>query len=358
MAVVPWQCMSDPGEMPRTKRPTRSWRRAIHGLPWVGALAAAVGVFSIAALAAVGGEPRVLGRAAGSDFRDMHLAAGAVIDARAATFFAGPTNRYPIALGGGAGICFAGGTVIGRYDRAAGWTAMHDLNNAALAFENVGATIDGLRADNVTDGIRPRPGGRFSIANVWLSYVRDDCIENDHLEGGTVRDAFLDGCYVAFSARPSPSKVRRGLDGSGNTWIIRDSLVRLAAMPGPRKGAAGDRGHGGFFKWHKWDHPRESRSPGLALHGNVFLAETRPSERADRLGIPPGRLVGCADNVIVWLGAGEFPGRLPSDCFRVTTDRRVWDDAVAAWRRRHGAEQADGLAAPLVGRPACGLAPR
>jgi hypothetical protein len=212
---------------------------------------------------------------------------------------------------------------------------MHgDSNNAGLAFENAALTVDGLRVDNVTDGVRPRDGGDFTIRNVWLSYVRDDCIENDHLHGGLVEDSLFDGCFVGFSARPSPPIIASGYDGAANVWTIRRSLVRLEAMPGPPGTSADGRGHGGFFKWHLWDDPARSLSPRLALHDNVFLVERAGNLPEDRMGVPPGKLASCSNNVVVWLGSGEYPAALPA-CFTLSRDRAVWDAAVADWHRRH-----------------------
>src|SRR5262249_34905058 len=101
-----------------------------------------------------------------------------------ATFLAGPSNLYPVDVEGGTDVLFTGGYVAGQYDRSWTWTQMHDLNNAAMAFDNAGFTVDGLRADNVEDGVRPRKGDNFTIRNTHLSYVRDDCVENDHVQGG------------------------------------------------------------------------------------------------------------------------------------------------------------------------------
>ena len=211
---------------------------------------------------------------------------------------------------------------------------MHDLNNAALAFNNSGFTVDGLRADNVTDGIRPRKGGSFTIRNVHLSYVRDDCIENDHLQDGLVDDSLLDGCFNAFSARPSAAIIDSGFDGADKVWTIQNSLIRVQAMTGPRSPSPDNLGYNAFFKWHLWDNPAASLSPKLALHNNVFMAERVGQTGADRMGIPPGKLESCSNNIMVWLGSGAFPAPLPS-CFTVTTDRAVWDNAVAAWLARH-----------------------
>jgi hypothetical protein len=268
-------------------------------------------------------------------YRNDTLAPATRLDARGATFVGWPGRDHLINLNGGAGVCVAGGTVRGQFDRSWSWDQMHGFNEAGVAFMNARTTVDGVRIDNMTDGIRPRDGDDFTIRNAWLSYVRDDCVENDHLQGGLVDDVLFDGCYVGFSARPSPSNVDAGFDGSGKIWTIQNSLVRLEPMPGPREGGGSDgMGHGGFFKWHSWNDPTASLSPKLALHGNVFMAEQVGEVGADRMGTPPGQVLDCANNVMVWLGRGSFPGTLPS-CFTITTDRAVWDAAVADWRRRH-----------------------
>jgi hypothetical protein len=228
-------------------------------------------------------------------------------------------------LRGGGEVCLAGGTVAGQYDRTLTWEAMHDLNNAGLRFENDGFTVDGLRVDDVADGIRP-VGRDFTVRAVWLSWVRDDCVEDDHLHGGLIEDSLFDGCYVGVSERPSPGILDGGADGRQEVLTIHGTLVRLQPMPGPDGGSSSSSGHGQFFKWHE-------RASALALHDNVFLAEQVGQGGAETMGIPDG-LVSCAGNVVVWLGEGDYPAPLPS-CFTVTRDRAVWDAAVADWHRRH-----------------------
>src|SRR5262245_35528329 len=120
---------------------SRRWRRVARVL--------AIAALGGAAVAAAGGPVLpVTGRYIKS-YRNKSLDAGTVVDARSALFVASPDNRYPITLGGGEGGCFAGGSVLGRYDRTWGWERMHDLNNAGLAFENARFTVDGVRIDNV-----------------------------------------------------------------------------------------------------------------------------------------------------------------------------------------------------------------
>jgi hypothetical protein len=259
------------------------------------------------------------------EYRDRSMAPGERIDARAAAFIGSSSNRYPINLGGGSGACIAGGRVTGSYDRNASWDAMHDVNNAAIRMENDVFLVDGLRVDNVTDGIRP-VGGPFTIRQVWLSYIRDDCVENDHVQSGVIEDSLFDGCYVAVAERPSSNIISDGYDGRGGLLTIRRSLLRLEPMPHPRGGDASERGHGQFFKWH-------DLSTDLALHDNVFLAEQVGQSGGDAMGMPD-TLTGCSNNVMVWLGPGSYPAPLPS-CFTVTKDRAVWDRAVADWKQRH-----------------------
>jgi len=254
-------------------------------------------------------------------YSNRKLAPHTRIDARGATFIASPDNHYPISIDGGGGVCVAGGAIRGDYDRSLDWQTMHDMNNAGVSFANP-ATVDGVRIDNVTDGIRPRGTGPFTIREVHLSYLRDDCVENDHLEGGLIEDSLFDGCYVAISERPSPSE---NVNGSHDVLTIRGSLIRLQPMPGPRDGTPSELGNGEFFKW-------SDQATKLALVDNIFMAEKTSQGGPDTMGVP--NLGDCAHNVMVWLGRGNYPTKLPA-CFTVTSDRSVWDNAVADWVRRH-----------------------
>ena len=110
-----------------------------------------------------------------------------------------------------------------------------------------------------------------------LSFIHDDCIENDQLYTGVVEDSLLDGCYVAFSARPSSGD---SVDGHENTETFRDNVVRLQPMPTVYKGRAP--GNGGFFKWDDKAH----RAPRLVVQDNVFRVDQRPNHQT--LGLPDG----------------------------------------------------------------------
>jgi hypothetical protein len=218
--------------------------------------------------------------------------------------------------------------VTGTYPDTTSWSVFH--STGAFNVANPDSVVEAVRIHDYGDGIRLREGAtRWTVRGVDESYLHDDCVENDNLSSGTVTDSLLDGCYVAFSARPDASDTTS--DGRGRTVTVDGSLVRLQPMPTVYKGPAP--GTGGFFKWDD----TTGRSPALALHDNVFRADQLPNHGS--LGLPDGYPVSCSGNVIVWLGAGPFPAaaswsaKCPDTV--IVTDRAYWDAAVAGWRAHH-----------------------
>ena len=242
------------------------------------------------------------------------------VDATTATWTG--ITPYPVYFDSGADSCWNGGSVKGTFGVSTTWNVFH--GNAGMGVIGPGVTIDHLRVFNYGDGIRIRDNGdNFLIKDAYLSYIHDDCVQNDKLLTGTVTDSYLDGCYVAFSARRTSGTT---FDGSLNTWTISDSLVRLGAMPTVYSGDAA--GHGGFFKWDDND----PVSPKLNISNTIFRADQDTNHQD--LNLPNGYDVTCSNNTMVWLGAGAFPGSLPA-CFTVTTDRSVWDTAAQNWDLAH-----------------------
>jgi len=236
--------------------------------------------------------------------------------------------------------CWTGGLIKGAWDENGfGVKRLNDRRRVTWEYpyhHSAGMTLemDNFLVENVTiinhgDGIKSNGDGN-TIDGAYLADIHDDCIENDRLGNLLVTDSFLDGCYVAFSARAH----KAGYDGSENLFEIKNSLVRLEPQPTvykPQKYGPGP-GHGIFFKWNS------SRQLGikLSVHNSIFLATQLP-RHGRGLGVEDvGNLESCSNNVIVWTGAGVFPnrGNLPS-CFRVTTDFSEWTEAVSAWRARH-----------------------
>ena len=241
--------------------------------------------------------------------------AGSTVDLTRASWI--HVDEWPVDVRGGSGMCLLGGGVFGMFPASASWDELHSTGAVLVSGPEV--IVDSPRVNNYGDGIRVRDDSDgFEIRDAHLSYIRDDCVENDRLFGGEVTDSLLDGCYVAFSARPKSSDSES--DGRGRTMSVTNSLVRLEPMPTVYKGDVP--GHGGFFKWAK-----DGRGPALELHNNVFRVDQDANHTG--LGVPP-ELGACSNNVVVWLGVGPYPDPLPA-CFTVTTDASVWDDAIEKW---------------------------
>jgi hypothetical protein len=188
-------------------------------------------------------------------------------------------------------------------------------------------TIDGIRIHSTWDSVRPGQNApNFVVQNVWVSRSRDDCIENDNANTGVIRDSLFDGCYVFYS---SSQKV--------STVTIEHTLARLQPLPGAHcESGCHQPGHKGWFKGGP---PNR-----ITLHNNIFMQEQKGNVALRNGGIPTvkddGRtptmeIVACSNNVMVWLGAGEYPYYLDPRCFTVTKDRSVWDKARINWINCH-----------------------
>lgn len=276
----------------------------------------------------------------------FNLPDGARFDARGATFYGqtdpvlsdGSIIDYPVDLRSdfANSYCWAGGVVHFTNDYDITWTQSKHPNNAAFNTRAGTVIWDGVRVHNAHDAFRPdrNVNGWWEIRNSWVSYNRDDCIENDYFASGLVDDSLFDGCYVFLSSRNGLTDVPL------NTVTVQSSLVRMQKMPGPYGHPDPSvMGFGMIFKY-------QGDSPELVLRNNIFLIEGCGSTRynADACGhteyigfFPDTKLGECTGNVIVWLGEGEFPGDIPDDpaCVTVTKDRTVWDAARAKWLAEH-----------------------
>ena len=262
-------------------------------------------------------------------------------DARGGTFTSSPADTlYPIDIAkysAPADLCFVGGTVIGQQSRDLTWDEVKDdYSGSGLRIGgNRPYVVDGLRVDNVADGIRPRgtedlypkDGDGFTIRNTYLTYIRDDCVENDDIAGGVIFDSLFDGCYTGISERPSSGNEQENHPAPpGETLVLNHVLLRLQALPGVRKSHDPSvLGHGQLFKWSD-----VANTP--VVRNSIFLVDTVPSTDS-YFPFPPGT---TTSNVTIVWGADEpFEWDVPPGT-SVTTDRSVWTDARQEWLDRHG----------------------
>src|SRR6266540_3693392 len=256
-------------------------------------------------------------------------AAGTTYDARGAAFVSYPYKTlYPFSLGkktAPARLCALGGIVTGQQPPDLTWDQMktqYDGDGLRIAGNNWYA-VDGLRVDNLEDGVAPRgtenlypeDGDGFTMRNIYLRYIRDDCVENDDIAGGVISDSLFDGCYTGISEKPSDGSPQLAFPApAGETLQLDHVLLRLQAMPGPRgTNDPSILGHGQLFKW-------SDVSNSLVIRDSVFLVEGTPNSTS-YFPFPAGTLT---DNVtLVWLGPGSFTWSVPAGT-TVTTDRAVW----------------------------------
>jgi hypothetical protein len=201
----------------------------------------------------------------------------------------------------------------------------------ALRLEGEGSmVIDGFRAHNVEDGVSPRGNSqaRFYIHDVHLSYIRDDCIENDTLVPSYIEDSLFDGCFVGVSERnPNPP------DAVIETTILDGVLMRLERMPydldatgdPPAAGSIIDgTGHGQLFKW-------SAQANRLHIKNSIFFVPGLSVNGTASMTFPAGTT--ATNSTLVWLGSGPYT--VPAG-MTVSTDINVWNNARNAWLTAHG----------------------
>ena len=256
-----------------------------------------------------------------SPFDNTSMASNTGIDATTASW-TGTDNRT-VRYAGGSNVCWSGGRITGLFPDGTSWDAYHDAYS--MVIRNSPATvIEGVRIHNYGDGPNFDATGSdgWIVRGNHLSYIHDDCVSNDFGNTGLVDDNLMDGCYNGYSSRSYAGAP----DNHTKVVTFRNNLMRLQDMP---TGYAAP-GHGKF-----WKLDRNGIDPRLALHDNIFRVDTPGNCCGGIYLIPPAAyLAACSNNIIVWLGAGEFPEPVPS-CFTVTRDKSVWDNAVANWKARH-----------------------
>ena len=257
-----------------------------------------------------------------AEYSDLALADNARVDATTAQFLTGTT--HPVIVGGGSGGCFHGGEILGQLPPSTDWNTMHDTY--AFRTEGIpGFEIEDSRVFDYGDAISLNGNTTaWVMRRVHFKYMRDDCVQNDWLNSGMIDSSFFEGCSTGISVRPASTTSPP--DGSSNVLVIKNSLFSLQDMDQGYQVP----GHGGFFKW-------SPTGPMVALYGNVFRADSPSDLGTHTLGPPAGKLADCADNVMIWLGAGPFPETLPS-CYTLLTGAAgldYWNNGVATWNARH-----------------------
>src|SRR5205809_656955 len=161
-----------------------------------------------------------------SPYQNTSLTSGTKIDATAAQWLLNTPDVWGY-MGSSSNLCWHSGQILGTIppstpyeDNLNGYHLMYgvDVHGASPLVE--GLTIftggDGITFDAAEDA-------NWTVRDVHMTYIRDDCIENDFLNSGLVDRSFFDGCYDFMSARAYGGGAG---DGSANTVTVEDSLIR------------------------------------------------------------------------------------------------------------------------------------
>ena len=270
-----------------------------------------------------------------AEYLNQALLPNTKIDASQAQFETG--TLYPFRVSG-SNLCLHGGQVLGAWEPATPWRFMY-TTYGILVDSGANVTVENVWIYNYGNGVSFQQNApNWTVRSSYFAYGRDGCVENDFQNNGTVDDVLMD-CYDPFA-----SSGGYAVDGSANLFTVKNSLIHAEPMDGVYSGPVP--GTTGIFEW-------ASSSPRIALYDNVFRADQNSNERY--LAPPPGKLFDCANNVMIWLGAGPFPEPLPAtfngkSCFTLLTGQAgvdYWNRAVAQWKATHPTALRD-IAPPVV----------
>jgi hypothetical protein len=271
-------------------------------------------------------------------------------DAAGSVWWPDPST-YPINVEGGTRVCWLGGAVVGSIGPGTTWEVAHDDNQPCLRLVASGwMVIDGLRCDNTGDGLRPREtvtGAQnvaMTIRGTYLTRIHDDCLENDGVIGGVLRDNLWNGCNTGISERPSEGQGAFA-QPAGESLVLDHMLIGLRRSPHEEGW-----GENALFKW-------SGSANKLVIRCSILKVDDVSLNGPQAMEVP-GRVDDRAcprrPSTLVWLGGGRYPAPIPAG-MRVSSRLSVWTSAVARWQGMHGLGQpsraVDELpsAAPLEG---------
>lgn len=229
-------------------------------------------------------------------------------------------NRYPFAIEHSPGVAIDGGLFAGEAPQASDWLHTY-CNSAAVRLEqSPEASVREMRIRRVWDGIRIGEGtGQFRIARVWMSEVRDDCIENDFLMAGRIRNSLFDGCFSGISVAPVNETKKRS--------VVRLSKVLMRMKEYPYRG---ELRHTMPIK------VKESGGARFEIYDSIFALETEKLIGQKNSQIMWDSISKCKNNKLLWLGTGDLPEFFEDapSCFQVVSGpeaRSIWELERQLW---------------------------
>jgi hypothetical protein len=254
--------------------------------------------------------------------------------------------------GTGKNVVWLGGVIKGFIPQSYTWEAAHSFGGAGIRMGGAGPVEwRRVRIHNVEDGVKPLeyPLPLFSQQGSWLlrdSYmtaIRDDAIENDHFQPGTVENCLFDGVHSFISEQHQTGGAVHQMGPAESTNIyIRKVYVRLYPTNSPSNPNPPDNykpGGGLWFKWHE-DGGATPAHHNLRVSDSVFAIGTEPRRGWSNLEIPPEVIWEGNNNFILWLGDNDadYQGPRPSGVNYLygQAARDKWVAVRDQWLTEHG----------------------
>ncbi len=239
-------------------------------------------------------------------------------------------------------ISFIGGVIEGTQPLESSWQESKAANGGGITLNALNSVIDGVRMHNLHDPIVPLEGNAFTLKNSWISFSRDDAIENDGFASGWVEDCLFEDTYCFYSARNTRPDSRKQAEAPGggkdSVVVFRDNLIGLGNLPGANSMATelGETYHNTPGLGHFWKQS-DPRNPNIELVNNIFyIPKPHPAQNPHRYSVVPQGLVHAEGNIVVWMGEGVYP--FPHPGFKVISGpegQAFWEQARADWIARH-----------------------
>jgi hypothetical protein len=237
--------------------------------------------------------------------------------------------------GGAENVTWRGGVIAGSIPPSWSWRKTHDFGGAGIFIHNRGPVEwQYIRIHNVEDGIKFREEPEYSNTGSWklrdcyFTAIRDDAIENDRFEPGTVQDCLFDGVYVFISEQDETVGSNNPIGpNEDHTIYINRVYARLY----------GTNGTDGPGKWFKLlgDVPHHK----LAISNSVFAIGSEPRLGWSDETIPAEVSWLGGNNFILWLGIpGAYGGPKPAGVtfLEGVAAKEKWTSVRNKWLTDHG----------------------
>lgn len=224
-----------------------------------------------------------------------------------------------------------GGRIAGIVPMTSEWNATYCGSACGYRISNSpGAEVRNVRIDRSWDALRVIYSPGFLFEDIYVPITRDDFLEDDVQEGGTIRDILVEGCLNGVSCVPSsnPRKVT-----TEQTIIMENILLRLKKF-----NQSGTMTHGTPFKYDTTT--KSIHNPKLVLRNCVIAIEHVGHNGKSRLKQAWSKVKEATNCFYLNLSDTKLPSTYPKPpagftILQGSAARDKWLAARSAWLSAH-----------------------